>query len=141
MIKDAAGNLVNSAGKIVMSAADVAAKLPGQIGNLLGQFGNNIMNDPSNTSADYLASMGYHEMDTGEMVPGGVTGPTVGAYDVGAYGAGGGGGSYFHGGASAGANLSTPSGYHYPTHGATSVAGAFYTGGSGPVNLSLEARV
>jgi hypothetical protein len=136
-IKDTAGNILDATGRIVVSAAQAVGKLPGEIMDLARRAGgslvnaggalvNNVMNDPRNTDPAYLQSIGYHEQYTGEMLPGGVTGPTIGGYDVGAYGAGGGGGSYFHGGASAGAQ-----------HGATSVAGAFSgLGSSGPVNIA-----
>jgi hypothetical protein len=116
LVKDAYGNLVNAAGQIVQKAGEIA-----------GRFGENIMNDPRNTTPDYLAGMGYHEMNTGESLPGGVSGPLPGPGSVGAYGAIN-SGSYFHGGASAGMQ-----------HGASSVAGAFGRyglGGGGPTNVS-----
>jgi hypothetical protein len=120
LFRDAAGNIVDAAGKVMGTLGDLAKGA----GNLGRDFIDNIMNDPRNTTPDYLASLGYTEMNTGESIPGGVSGPTVGAADTGAYGAIN-SGSYFHGGASAG-----------QPHGATSVAGAFYNlGGSGPVNL------
>ena len=56
-------------------------------------------------------------------------GPSVGAFDVGAYGVGGEGGSFFHD------STINPPGSTYPTHGPTSVAGATAGGTSGPFQL------
>lgn len=112
--KDAAGNIVDATGKIIQAAS-----------NVVKDFTNNIMNDPRNTTPDYLGGLGYHETPGGDMLPAGVTGPSLGPGDIGGYGAGGGGGSYFHGGASAG-----------NPHGATSVTGAFGNFGAvSPIQL------
>jgi hypothetical protein len=115
LLSDGTRVLVDAAGKIVQGGIQAGKDL-----------WSNILNDPRNTDPGYLASIGYHEMGpegSGFMLPAGVTGPSVGTGDIGVRGAIQ-GGSYFHGGASAGAQ-----------HGATSVAGATYNlGGSGPVN-------
>jgi len=86
--------------------------------------------DPS-----YLRSIGYEPgQGTGSLWPG--AGPSVGRFDVGAYGAGGGGGSFFHQ-LNPGSGPPTASGYVYPSHGATPIAGAFYNiGAGGPVHLA-----
>ena len=115
ILSDGTRILVDAAGKAVGAGVQGAKDL-----------WNNIMTDPTNTDPGYLASIGYHEMGdpgSGFMIPEGVSGPSVGGADVGTYGAIE-GGSYFHGGASAGAQ-----------HGATSVAGATAGGTSGPFQL------
>jgi len=72
-------------------------------------------------SPDYLRSIGYEPgQGAGSMWPG--AGPSLGAYDVGGYGVGGGGGSFFH---------------QLQGGRATPIAGSTYNlGASGPVNLS-----
>ena len=122
LLSDGTSVLVDAAGKIISGGIQAGKDL-----------WHNIMEDPRNTDPQYLASIGYHEMGpegSGFMLPAGVTGPTVGVGDIGVRGAIE-GGSYFHGGASAGNR-----------HGATSVAGATYNlGGSGPINANaLGAR-
>ena len=106
---------------------DAAGKAINAVGQGAQDLWSNILNDPRNTDPAYLASIGYEEMGpegSGFMMPFGVAGPSMGSTDVGTYGAIN-AGSYFHGGASAGAQ-----------HGATSVAGATAGGGGPPVQLS-----
>jgi len=83
----------------------------------MGGFGGGGYYDPS-----YLRSIGYEPgQGTGSLFPG--VGPTSGAYDVGGYGVGGGGGSFFH---------DLAGGRPSP------VAGSFYNiGGGGPVGGSM----
>lgn len=106
---------VDTAKRLGISISDALKATGRTIADAAGGLVDNIVNDPGYSSPSYLRSIGYNEgQGEGSLFPAGVTGPTAGAFDVGASGVGGGGGSFFHGGASAGAQ-----------HGATSVAGAF----------------
>ena len=126
LMSDGTRVLVDATGKIISGGIQAGKDL-----------WHNILNDPRNTTPADLTAAGYNEgQGKGSLFPQGVTGPTGGYYDTGNYGVMGEGGSFFHGGASVGATLPGPHGYVYPSHGATSVAGAFANlGGSGPISL------
>jgi hypothetical protein len=139
LVKDAAGNIIDATGKIVAAAGQAAT-----------DFIHNIMNDPRNTDPAYLASIGYREgQGTESQWPGSVTGPTPGPFDVGAYGVGGQGGSFFHGDilgpppggkTDVGPSAMNPSGYNYPRHGPTSLpggGGAFGAGSKASLSTTM----
>jgi hypothetical protein len=138
LLSDGTRVLVDATGKIISGGIQAGEDL----------F-HNIMNDPRNTDPAYLESIGYRPgQGTDSFYPGTVTGPTAGPFDVGAYGVGHEGGSFFHDTTltnngiidpatnqpifDRGASTMNPGGYNFPVHGPTSVAGAS-AGGMGPI--------
>jgi hypothetical protein len=131
LMSDGTRVLVDAAGNIIKGGIQAGEDLY-----------HNIMNDPRNTDPAYLTSIGYREgQGDKSLFPSQVTGPTAGPYDVGDYGVGGQGGSFFHdttltnagtGIFDRGPSTMNPGGYNFPVHGATSVAGAS-AGGMGPI--------